>query len=80
MIAITVNDNNRTYTGETWEEVLAKLHKDQLCPEKTDVRYMKAVASRTRTWKRGSLVRTDSALHFFADLARMQLVHIVPIL
>lgn len=79
MIGITVNDNNRTYIGETWEEVLAKLHKDQLCPEKTDRRYMRAVARRVKMWN-GALIRTDNALHFLADLDHEGLVHIEAIL
>jgi hypothetical protein len=75
MISITVNDNNRTYTGETWDEVLVKLHKDQLVPEKTELRYMRAVARRTKMWNH-SLIRTDSAENFFADLCLQGLIHI----
>lgn len=75
MYQITVNDNGRVYSGATWEEVLLKLHKDQLVPEKTEKRYMRAVASRTKMWNR-SIIRTDTAEHWFADLAEQGLVHI----
>lgn len=75
MLSITVNDNNRTYTGATWEEVLLKLHKDQLVPEKTERRYMRAVARRTKMWN-GALIRTACAEVFFEDLSAQGLVRI----
>jgi len=63
------------YTGEQWGEVLAKLHKDQLCPEKTDARYMRAVARRVKMWN-GAIIRTDLAGHFLLDLHDHGLIHI----
>ena len=79
MIAITVNDNGRTYMGKQWAEVLAKLHKDQLCPEKTDARYMRAVARRVKMYN-GAIIRTDNAGHFLLDLHDTGLVHIESVL
>lgn len=75
MISITVNDNNRTYVGATWDEVLVHLHKDQLVPEKSVKRYMQAVARRTKTWNK-SIIRTDTAENWFRDLAAQGLIHI----
>jgi hypothetical protein len=67
------------YTGEQWGEVLAKLHKDQLCPEKTDARYMRAVARRVKLWN-GAVIRTDIPGHFLLDLYDEGLIHIEQIL
>ena len=75
MIQITVNDNQRTYSGSSWEQVLAYLHKDQLCPEKTDKQYMRAVARRVKMYN-GTIIRTDMPVHFLLDLHDQHLIHI----
>lgn len=79
MIAVTIHDNGRTYTGKQWAEVLAKLHKDQLCPEKTDARYMRAVARRVKMYN-GAIIRTDLPGHFLLDLHDTGLIRIETVL
>ena len=75
MIVVVIKDNQRSYTGTSWPEVLIKLHKDQLVPEKTELRYMRAVARRVKMWN-GGVVRTDTPEHFFIDLEMQGIVRI----
>ena len=75
MISITVHDNGRVYSGDSWATVLVRLHKDQLVPEKTELRYMRAVARRTKMWN-GSLIRCSNPELFFRDLEEQGLLSI----
>lgn len=79
MLGIVVKDNHRVYTGTSWEEVLRKLHKDQLVPEKTERRYMRAVAHRVKMWN-GALIRSNDPELFFGDLADQGIIDITEVM
>jgi hypothetical protein len=72
---LIVRDNNRTYYGDTYEELLKELHADQLLREPSDELYMKAVAKRVKL-RRGRKIRTDTVEHFMLDMHELGLIEL----
>ena len=76
MRTLIVLDNNRTYYGESYEDLLRELHADQLLREPSDELYMQAVAKRVKISHRGRKIRTDTAEHFLLDLHAVGLIEL----